>query len=98
MKTRVSSKGQLVLPAEFRRQDDIRTGEEFRVERLKPGEYLLIREAPPPNQGLVDLLLACPEKDWYQPLSSGSTAEIQWNILSTPTSSAKRRKAGRTKQ
>jgi AbrB family looped-hinge helix DNA binding protein len=32
MKTTVSSKGQIVLPAELRQRDDIRAGQEFEVE------------------------------------------------------------------
>ena len=33
MKTRVSSKGQIVLPAELRQRDGISPGQEFEVER-----------------------------------------------------------------
>jgi len=73
VKTTVSTKGQLVLPAEIRRQDDIRAGQEFEVERVDSGEYLLRRLAPPPNQGVVDWLLACPEKDYFVPIESEST-------------------------
>jgi AbrB family looped-hinge helix DNA binding protein len=73
VKTTVSTKGQLVLPAEIRRQDDIRAGQEFEVERVDAGEYLLRRLAPPPNQGVVDWLLACPEKDYFVPIESEST-------------------------
>lgn len=43
MKTTVSSKGQIVLPAELREQDRIEPGEEFTVERLDGGEYRLVR-------------------------------------------------------
>ena len=35
MRTRVSSKGQIVLPAELRQQDAIEAGQEFEVERLE---------------------------------------------------------------
>ena len=73
MKTTVSTKGQIVLPAEIRRRDGIRAGEEFEVERLDSGEYRLVRVAPPPNQGLVDWLLACPEKGYFVPIESEST-------------------------
>lgn len=41
MKTKVSSKGRIVLPAEIRRQDGIRLGQEFDVERLDSGDYRL---------------------------------------------------------
>ena len=77
MKTTVSSKGQIVLPAEFRNQDDIRSGQEFEIERLDAGVYCLTASEPPKNQGFVDLLLACPEKDWFAALDSESTDRIK---------------------
>lgn len=73
MKTRVSSKGQIVLPAELRQQDGIEAGEEFEVERLDRGEYRLVRRAAPPNEGAVDWLLACPEKGFFVAIESEST-------------------------
>lgn len=73
MTTCISSKGQLVLPAELRRQDGIEPGQEFEIERLDRGEYRLIRHTPPPNEGLVDWFLACPEKDFFVPINSEST-------------------------
>lgn len=73
MTTCISSKGQLVLPAEIRRQDGIEPGQEFQIERLDRGEYRLVRLTPSPNEGLVDWLLSCPEKDWFQPIPSEST-------------------------
>jgi len=82
MKTSISSKGQIVLPAELRAQDRIQPGQQFEVQRIKAGEYLL-RKIPEPGQpGLVDLLLSCPEKGWFQPLSSESTAELQGPFFS----------------
>ena len=36
-----------------------------------------IRAAPPKNRGLVDTLLACPEKDWFEPIQSESTLSIE---------------------
>ena len=77
MKSTISSKGQIVLPAELRRQDGIEPGHTFEIERLDHGEYRLIRTAPPKNQGLVDALLACPEKDWFEPIQSESTLSIE---------------------
>jgi AbrB family looped-hinge helix DNA binding protein len=73
MKTRISTKGQIVLPAELRRRDGIRAGEEFEVERLDTGEYRLLRVAPAPNEGLVDWLLACPDNGYFVPIESEST-------------------------
>jgi AbrB family looped-hinge helix DNA binding protein len=73
MRTTVSTKGQIVLPSEFRDQDDIVPGEEFEVERIDRGEYRLVRRKPPANKGLVDWLLACPEKDFFIQIESEST-------------------------
>ncbi len=73
MKTKISSKGQIVLPAELRRRDGIHAGEVFEVERLEAGEYRLVRVTPPRNAGLVDWLLACPEKGYFVPMESEST-------------------------
>ena len=72
-KTTMSTKGQVVLPAELRELDHLRPGEEFEVERLGPGDYRLVRKQPPPNEGLVDWLLACPEKGFFVPIESEST-------------------------
>jgi AbrB family looped-hinge helix DNA binding protein len=73
MKTTVSSKGQIVLPAEFRRMDRVEPGQEFDVERVDRGDYRLVRRAAPPNEGAVDWLLACPRKDFFVPIDSEST-------------------------
>jgi AbrB family looped-hinge helix DNA binding protein len=73
LKTTVSSKGQIVLPAELRELDRIEPGEEFTVERLDRGEYRLVRRVPPRNEGVVDWLLACPEKGFFIPIESEST-------------------------
>jgi AbrB family looped-hinge helix DNA binding protein len=73
MKTTVSSKGQIVLPAELRARDRIEAGQEFEIERVERGEYRLKRKAPPPNQGVVDWLLACPEKGFFVRVDSEST-------------------------
>ncbi|MEM7480731.1 MAG: AbrB/MazE/SpoVT family DNA-binding domain-containing protein [Acidobacteriota bacterium] len=73
MKTTISSKGQLVVPAEVRRQDHIEPGQTFEFERLDDGEYRLKRLDPPKNRGLVDWLLSCPEKGFFVPIESEST-------------------------
>jgi len=73
MKTRVSSKGQLVLPAEIRERDNIKPGQQFEVERIDRGEYRLVRQEAPANDGLVDWLLACPAKGYFAPIQSEST-------------------------
>ena len=73
MKTTVSSKGQIVLPAEFRQMDRIEPGQEFDVERLDRGEYRLVRRRARRNDGAVDWLLECPEKGYFVPVESAST-------------------------
>ncbi|MFC1706510.1 AbrB/MazE/SpoVT family DNA-binding domain-containing protein [Planctomycetota bacterium] len=75
MKTTVSTKGQIVLPSDIRRQDDIVAGDEFEIERIDRGEYRLIRRTSP-NEGLVDWLLACPEKGYFVPIESESTETL----------------------
>jgi AbrB family looped-hinge helix DNA binding protein len=76
MRTKVSSKGQLVLPAEIRRQDGLEAGQEFEIERVRRGEYRLVRRASRVSSGLVDWLLACPEKGFFVPIESESTDEL----------------------
>ena len=73
MKTTVSSKSQLVLPAEIRQQDRIEAGQEFDIERVDRGEYRLKRRSALPNEGVVDWLLACPKKGFLVPIESEST-------------------------
>ncbi len=75
MTTTVSSKGQIVLPAEIRQQDDVKPGQKFEVERIERGEYRLKRKARRRNEGLVDWLLRCPEKGWFQPLDRTETTD-----------------------
>ena len=77
MKTVISTRGQVVLPAELRKRDGVVPGQEFDVERLGPGIYRLARRGEPENTGLVDLLLSCPEKDWFAPVASESTADLK---------------------
>lgn len=73
MRTKVSTKGQIVLPAELRQRDRIEAGQEFEVERLDADEYRLRRVAAAPNEGLVDWLLACPQKGYFVAVESELT-------------------------
>lgn len=73
MTTKVSSKGQIVLPAELRQKDRIKPGQEFDVERLDRGDYRLVRRAASPNEGAIDWLFACPHKGFFVPIESDST-------------------------
>ena len=58
MRTRVSSRGRIILPAEVRRRDEVEAGQDFEIERLGRGDYRLVRRNSPPSWGLVAWLLA----------------------------------------
>ena len=75
MKTTVSTKGQIILPAEIRQRDGIESGQEFEVERIDRGEYRLKRKERRRNRGLVKLLLACPVKGWFEPMDRKETTD-----------------------
>jgi hypothetical protein len=62
-----------VLPAELRTRDRIEAGQEFEVERLARGKYRLVRRSAPPNEGMVEWLLHCPEKGFFVPVESETT-------------------------
>lgn len=72
MKTRVSLKGQIVLPAELRRRDGIEAGQEFDVAVSISSSG----ERAPLNDGVVDRLLACPEKGFFVPIEFESTDTV----------------------
>ena len=76
MRTRVSTKGQIVLPSELRARDAIAEGDEFEVERLDEATYRLTRVSNAPNTGLVDWLLQSPEKGWFTPVEGESTDDL----------------------
>jgi AbrB family looped-hinge helix DNA binding protein len=76
MTTTVSSKGQIVLPAEIRELDGVETGQKFEIERIDRGRYQLVRRDQPKNECLVDWLLACPEKGFFRPIESESTDRL----------------------
>lgn len=48
-------------------------GQEFLVERIDAGEYRVKRIAKRPNEGFVELLFSCPEKDWFEPVDRSET-------------------------
>ena len=73
MKTTVSSRGQIVLPADFRHMDRVEPGQEFDVERLDRGDYRFVRRDARRNDGAVHWLLACPQKAFFLPIDSEST-------------------------
>jgi AbrB family looped-hinge helix DNA binding protein len=76
VKTIISSKGQIVLPAELRRIDGIEAGQEFEIERIDRGEYRIVRRRGRANDGAVDWLLSCPHKGFFAPIDSESTDSL----------------------
>lgn len=82
MKAIVSRKGQLVIPAGFRQREGIQPGQQFDIRRINPNEFRLSRKnrkhtkgsanGHGANGGLVDWLLACPEKDYFIAIESES--------------------------
>lgn len=76
MVTMLSTKGQIVLPAELRHEDSLRAGDEFEVERLEAGRYLLKRSPGRPARGLVELLRSCPERGWFKRVMSEPTTSL----------------------
>jgi AbrB family looped-hinge helix DNA binding protein len=67
--------GTITIPASIRRQDGIEAGEELEIERLGRGEYRLSRAGAARSTGLVDWLLACPEKGFFEPLDTSATTD-----------------------
>jgi hypothetical protein len=51
-------------------------GQQFELERLEAGQYLLKRQPAEASAGVVDWLLSCPSSDWFQPLPSESTDDL----------------------
>ncbi len=76
VKTAISTKGQIVLPVAIREQDGIEPGQEFELERIDRGEYRLTRLSSRANEGVVDWLLACPQKGFFTPIESESTDDL----------------------
>lgn len=53
--------------------DGVQAGETFEIERLEAGQYLLKHQKPAANQGVVNWLVECPDKGWFEPIPSEST-------------------------
>lgn len=73
MTATLSTKGQLVFPAPLRKQDRLEQGQTFEIERLEEGDYRVRRVPGESGGGLVEWLLECPVKGWFQPIPSEST-------------------------
>ncbi len=68
MKITISDTGEIQIPAVLRKQDHIEAGQQFDIERLNAGQYLLKQQTKSPQPGLVTWLQACPEHDWFVPV------------------------------
>ena len=77
MKTVISTKGRIVIPAELRKLDNIQPGQAFDIERVDQRKYRLALDELPKNQGLVETLLACPVKGWFVSIESESTGSLE---------------------
>ncbi len=75
MRTTLSTKGQVILPATLREQDGIVPGDEFEVVRVERGEYRLTR-VERRGAGIVAWLRACPEKGYFVAIDSESTDDL----------------------
>jgi AbrB family looped-hinge helix DNA binding protein len=73
VRTKVSTKGQIVIPSELREQDGIEPGQIFEVERIDRGDYRLTRRSGGAGDGVVDWLLSCPSKGFFVPIEAEST-------------------------
>jgi AbrB family looped-hinge helix DNA binding protein len=69
----VSTRGRITLPAGIRRQDEIEPGQEFEIVRIEQGRYRLTQCQRRTNEGVVDRLLACPEKGFFVPIDTPPT-------------------------
>lgn len=76
MRITMSPKGQIVLPAELRRKDNILPGQLFELERVETGRYLLKKVPARGKPGLVAWLQSCPVQGWFQNIPSESTADL----------------------
>ena len=76
METILSTKGQVVLPVELRRQDHLHGGESFAVRRLGQGKYQLTRQTRPKGFRLLSWLQSCPSPGYFQPIPSESTDQL----------------------
>lgn len=77
MKTSISTEGLIRLPDSFLLRDAIQGGQTCEIQRESRGVYRIeVKErAVEPNEGLVDLLLSCPVKDFFTPAAQNATTD-----------------------
>jgi hypothetical protein len=76
MKTTMSSKGKIARPTTVGAKDHLKSEEELPIERVEENQCQLVQRRGLPNEGLVDWLLACPEKGFFIPIESESTDTV----------------------
>ena len=64
MLTTLSSKGQIVIPQAVRERKNLHPGDELEIKETAAGFEVRKKRR---NEGLVDLLLACPVKGFFSP-------------------------------
>jgi AbrB family looped-hinge helix DNA binding protein len=67
--TSVSAEGAVTIPPGLRKRKRIRPGDDFEVleDEDDPSIIILRKKLSKANAGLVDHLLACPDKNWFKP-------------------------------
>jgi hypothetical protein len=76
MKATMSSKDKIVPPTTVCAKDHLKSEEELPIERVEDDQCQLVRRLGLPNEGLIDWLLACPEKGFFMPIESESTDTV----------------------
>lgn len=79
MTAKVSSTGQLEIPASLRQSDGILAGQEFVIEKVREGEYRLVATVTVPQERKrkpLEVLSDCPEKDFFAPMDWGTTDQL----------------------
>jgi hypothetical protein len=53
--------------------DRVEPGQEVDAERVGPGDYRLVRRTALRNEGAIEWLLGCPQKDFFVSIDAEST-------------------------
>ncbi|MGV3660493.1 MAG: hypothetical protein ACO1TE_09920 [Prosthecobacter sp.] len=78
MTATIAANGFIEIPSVFRKTDSVQDGQTFDIERVARGEYRLKARDDKAAQGeesWLDILLACPVKDWYEPMENEQTTD-----------------------
>lgn len=78
MTTILSANGLIEIPEIFRKEDALQTGARCEVERVGRKEYRVRvdeGDAQVPEERLIDILLNCPVKGWFEPMDRTETTD-----------------------